>query len=260
SQNKVNGKAQAYIDYSPAYLAGTGANTVTAGTGVEVSATDASSIDAEITVGSMAAADAGTPFSDESATGVAGAVSLNDVRGGALAKIEDAEVMTTGGNVVISALENATLDAHINSDAKSTTTSITSTDSLAVNAVIATNLVQSSAEALVVRSSVDNNTDAADVDADNGQITVSAANTSSIDASVDSKTESEGTSVGVTLAFNTIGWESQNFLFNTVDALFGTSLGDENPAATRAAVTDSDLRAAGGVSVTADSSATIHAT
>ena len=35
---------------------------------------------------------------------------------------------------------------------------------------------------------------------------------------------SKGTSIGITLAFNTIGWDGQNALFDAVDA-FGTGLG-----------------------------------
>ncbi len=34
-------------------------------------------------------------------------------------------------------------------------------------------------------------------------------------------------SVGVTLAFNTIGWDAQNFLFNTVDAIAGDCSGNQ---------------------------------
>ena len=39
---------------------------------------------------------------------------------------------------------------------------------------------------------------------------------------------------GCALAFNTIGWRSQNLLFNTIDALVGTGIGTEQPAPVKA--------------------------
>src|SRR5207244_4050849 len=92
-----------------------------------------------------------------------------------------------------------------------------------------------------------------------GAITVQASNTASVHADIQGSVKSKGTSVGVTLAFNTIGWEAQNFLYNTIDALFGTSLGTPAVAVTKAAVTNTDLHAGGAISVTAQSDASIHA-
>ncbi|MHC4993053.1 MAG: hypothetical protein ACYTGC_18935, partial [Planctomycetota bacterium] len=89
---------------------------------------------------------------------------------------------------------------------------------------------------------------------------VDAQNTSTISAETESDTKSKGTSVGVTLAFNTIGMAPQNFLFNTIDALFGTDIASEQPAQTRAYIENSEIRAAGGVSVTTLSAAEIDAT
>jgi large repetitive protein len=71
-----------------------------------------------------------------------------------------------------------------------------------------------------------------------------ARNTSGIDATVLSATSSGDTGVGITLAFNTLGWQSQNFLFNAVDALLGDPLisgafNGEQPAATLAYLRDS---------------------
>ena len=248
SQNKAASAAEAYIGYGDAYA---GAAEVDAGGGVLVSASDQASIDATMVLVTEAVAEGDTPFSSSSSIGVSAAISLNDVRGGAHAYIDDATVTATGGNVSVSALEDATLNATINSDTVSSSSSVLSSTSIAVNAVIATNLVQSSAIAEVLDS---------DVDADAGSILVDADNTSSIDADIHSATKSDATSVGVTLAFNTIGWQSQNFLFNTVDALFGASIGTEVPAETRASTSNSDLTAGLGISITADSTATIDAT
>ena len=56
-----------------------------------------------------------------------------------------------------------------------------------------------------------------------------------------SQAGADGPAIGVTLAFNTIGWESQNILFNAIDALLGTSIGDEQPAEVQAGVFASSL-------------------
>ena len=52
--------------------------------------------------------------------------------------------------------------------------------------------------------------------------------------------ESPELAIGVTLAFNSIGWDSQNILFNLADAVLGLGIGDENPALTIAIVTGHD--------------------
>ena len=62
----------------------------------------------------------------------------------------------------------------------------------------------------------------------------------------------------MTLAFNTIGWQSQNFLFNTIDALLGTSIGTAQPDEVVAYIKNSNVTA-GQVSVTTASLATIDA-
>ena len=85
-------------------------------------------------------------------------------------------------------------------------------------------------------------------------------NTSAIDAKIVSSTKSGDKAIGVTLAFNTIGWEAQNILFRTIDALLGTSIGDEAPAETKAYIEDTTLTISGDVSVTADNSAFLNAT
>ena len=51
-----------------------------------------------------------------------------------------------------------------------------------------------------------------------------AENLSQIDAQALNSIESAGEGAGVTLAFNSIGWKSQNFLFNLLDTLLGDPL------------------------------------
>jgi hypothetical protein len=79
--------------------------------------------------------------------------------------------------------------------------------------LIATNLILSSADAHINDSDI--------TTTNSGSIFVVARNTSEIDATIISATSSGDTDVSVTLAFNTIGWESQNILFQTIDALNG---------------------------------------
>ena len=47
-----------------------------------------------------------------------------------------------------------------------------------------------------------------------GDVVVHAENLSQIDAEALNSIESAGEGAGVTLAFNSIGWKSQNILFN----------------------------------------------
>jgi ATP-dependent DNA helicase Rep len=82
----------------------------------------------------------------------------------------------------------------------------------AANALIANNLVLNTAEAEVLDSEL----------TVLGSFGVEAENISTIEASNSATTESTGgTAAGVTLAFNTIGWEAQNILFAAIDALLG---------------------------------------
>ena len=74
---------------------------------------------------------------------------------------------------------------------------------------------------------------------------VDAENTSQMDAKTLSATSSGETAVGVVLAFNTIGWQAQNVLFNTLDALVGSSIGTEQPAQAKAYIQDTPLTSGG---------------
>jgi hypothetical protein len=72
-----------------------------------------------------------------------------------------------------------------------------------------------------------------------GDVVLDARNTSQIDATLLSSTTTGDTGVGVVLAFNTIGWATQNLLFNTLDALLGTGIGTEQPAEVQAYILNS---------------------
>ena len=220
SMNRESGGANAVIDFDSSYTP-TGTSDVSAGAaGVSVTASDTEKVTSTIT---LTVQDFSVSLSQQPrATAVSGLVSLNDVRGGATADIVGGRVLVTGGNLTLAATEGATITATLSSEAEAIAASFQGGKSLAVNGVIATNTILGGAEAYAQNSSLTTIT--------SGNIDVGATNTMSVHAMINNTTISNGISVGVTLAFNTIGIESQNFLFNTLDALFGTNLGTQQPA------------------------------
>jgi len=70
-----------------------------------------------------------------------------------------------------------------------------------------------------------------------------------------SSTSAGANAVGISLAFNTIGWAPQNLLFAAVDALVGTDIGTEQPALVQAYLEDTDVTTAGDLTLTATSAA-----
>src|SRR5204863_8345058 len=138
---------------------------------------DSASITATNTLDTSAASDTGdNPFGSASALGVSGAVSMNDVRGGAKAHLEATPVTAAGGTVSVSATEEATLTAALESAAETSTSGglFGGGSETAVNALIATNVVQSAAEASITDSTVTNT---------GGGVSVDAQNTATLEAS-----------------------------------------------------------------------------
>ncbi len=184
---------------------------------------------------------------------VGGLIVRNDVRSDVTALVDNTTA-TVAGDVLVEALETATIDATISSAVTSSGGSIFGNGkSVAVNGTIATNLVQSSADARVKNSSL--------TTSNGGDVAVKADNSSSLKADISSETISNGVSVGVTLAFNTLGYQGQNLLFNTADALAGSAAGlaTENPSEALAIVENSRINAAGAIELSAKSNATIDA-
>ena len=260
SMNKVSSGAEAYIEYT---LDPNGATEdIQVGNGITVSADD------DATITSTIGLDNENLSSDSDVIGVSGAISLNDIRGGASAYVTDATILANAGGVAVSATERSTLTslvegelvADANAEGKSgddLRNVGSSAESLAVNGVIATNLIQSGASAYIADSNVTTHS--------LGDVTIDAHNTSAIDATLNTAADSGDVAVGVNLAFNTVGWESQNFLFNTIDALIGDpliadALGLENPDSAQAYVKDSTIDAAGDLLLTAVNDAQINAT
>ncbi|MBE9183045.1 hypothetical protein IQ268_31410, partial [Oculatella sp. LEGE 06141] len=246
--NKVSSATEASIDFDSSY---TGLKVVKTDGGITVGAEDSAAISAKVHLTAISEVSNVSPFSNSDSIGASGLISLNDVRGGASAFINSATV-TSGGSLQVSALESATISALMDS----TTTASSGTPfgkgtSLAVNGTIATNTILSTANAYITNSDI-TTTNA-------GNVTLNAQNLSAITADITSNVTSGGISVGVTLAFNTIGWEGQNFLFNAIDTLFGTSIGNEKPAEVRAFIDQSNIHADGSISLTTISDAAIAA-
>ncbi|MBL8812160.1 MAG: hypothetical protein JNM43_18495, partial [Planctomycetaceae bacterium] len=173
----------------------------------------------------------------------------NDVRSDVDAFLDTVNA-AVGGNVMIAADESATINAVENSKVVAKGGSFTGQGpSVAVNGVVATNLVKSSADAYAKDSDL----------TVTGGVTIQAENESSIRSLIRSSIDSAGVGVGVTLAFNTVGWDAQNFLFNTVDAIAGNVLGTKSPATTKAWTSGTKINADGAIKVTATSDAFIDA-
>jgi hypothetical protein len=188
--------------------------------------------------------------SDSQAFG--GIIVRNDLRSGVDSYIKNA-VVETQGTVSLTADEAATIIAFDSSTVTSSGGSCYgSGTSNAVSGIIATNLVQSHANAFIMNSEI-TTTNA-------GDLTINAKNTSLIDATVNSTIASGDMAVGVTLAFNTIGWDAQNILSKTIDALIGTEIGNQDPAETNAYILDTNLTIAGDLTLYADNSAIVNAT
>ena len=90
-------------------------------------------------------------------------------------------------------------------------------------------------------------------------VLVDAKNTAALTVDNKSMVATGDTGVGIILAFNSIGWEPSNILFNTIDALFGLLPADEVPSMATASLINSDATAATGIAVDANSTMDIQA-
>ena len=103
-------------------------------------------------------------------------------------------------------------------------------------------------------------------DLDAASLVVEASSTAGIDATILSATSTGADGFGFTLAFNSIGWKAQNFLFNAVDTLLGDPLvasafnGEQPAASDRRRSRDSTITAAGDVHGHAVNAAQLNAT
>ena len=189
------------------------------------------------------------------AIAVGGIVVLNDLRTHATARISG--VTVTAAGVLVQALEEALMraitDATVVSSGGASFPDIDG-DSIAVAGVIATNVVLSEARATITGGSITTT----------GDVLVDAENIAQLDAETRAAVASASQNVGVTLAFNSIGWKSQNFLFNLIDTIIGTpalagALAGPQPAIVEARITGTTVAAGGEVAVIAVNAGVINA-
>ena len=196
-------------------------------------------------------------FDTSDSRAIAGAIILNDVSGGATARIDGATV--SAGSVAVRATEAATItagaDISASSAGGSTLTGMGA--SLAAGGVLAVNRVLAGATAAIAGGSVTTTA---------GDLTVTAALTATVEASNASAMTSGAQSVGLILAFNTIGWKpGKEFWSQAVDAILGgpvvasLAYNGEQPALASATITGTPLTVGGGLSVSAEDAATITA-
>src|SRR5262249_44839296 len=112
AQNKVSDKATASISYATH----SGLTDVQAGSGISVTATDQAHVDATITLATTADSRGQAANTALGALGVGGAVTLNDVRGGASASVDKGNLLAKGGTILVSAQETAGITAHTTSE------------------------------------------------------------------------------------------------------------------------------------------------
>jgi hypothetical protein len=231
------------------------------------------------------------------ATAVGLLFSVNDVQSGVTARIGASDVDVADGFVLVSAIENAGIVATNIGSVKADGGSFFAPDSkvLAVNANVATNNVTSFSVAEVSDSSVDvqdiaDTTGGANPNAainiagrdaelddkdvivtpatnrtitpDDGNLIVQSDNTAFIHASLDTSTIAEGgggktIAVGAAIAFNSVGIDGQNILFNLADTFIGTTVATPNPSTSTARVARSTVDVARDIIVDADNNITI---
>ena len=125
---------------------------------------------------------------------------------------------------------------------------------LAVNGIIATNNI------LGQHAGLSRGTAVSPPTAPAARSTSSATSNATINAENEASTDAKTTSVGVVLAFNTIGIKQPvaGFLENTVDALFGTDLAGEQPDEVYAYMSGATATASDGVDVDGDGDVRHH--
>ena len=209
-------------------------------------------------------------FLDSNARAIGVLIIFNDVRSETTASIADAEV-TAGGGVAVRAVLDAEIIADLETNVEASGGSFYGTgDVLAVNVVVAANNVLADTAATIDSSTVTANgvlSDPATGLATEDGVLVEALMTSGLDATVMAATSTGDTGAAFVAAFNAIGWETQNILFNLIDTLLGDTLLSDvafdgnDVAEALATITDSTVTAAtGDVTVRADQATRLNAT
>src|SRR5690606_9675318 len=137
----------------------------------------------------------GFNVSESNSQAIGGLIVVNDVRAGVEAYIDGSDATADNGDIEIRALENATLRATTDGSVISSGGSaLGEGNSVAVNGVVATNLVQSLARAWSQNNTLTARDDGGDEDL--GNILVKADNTSTMDATTKGATQSGDKAIG----------------------------------------------------------------
>ncbi len=202
----------------------------------------------------------GLNIKEAPSVGVAGMFVLNQIESGATAQIVNAKVIS-GGDLNVIATESAIVTAHVDSTASSSGgSSITGTGlSASVSLFAATNVILADAVALVSGSNISTTDADGTLPSADRDVTISASNTSEIEAQNRSYLQTRGTGFNLVVAYNSIGWAFQNVAYNLTDTFAGQVLGNKDPSLTQASIVGSHVAATGDLSLTATSSATITA-
>jgi hypothetical protein len=218
------------------------------------------------------------------ATAVGALLSVNDLRASVAAHLSGADVDVVDGFVFVSAVENALMDALNSGTVTSDGGSIFAGPSkvISINVNLATNNVTSTSEALVTDANITAlNPNAADDNTQqltlggrtttlvttiplDGTVTVRSDNTAQMRAKLNTTTIAEGgggtnVAVGASIAFNSVGIDSQNMLYNLADTFVGTAVATLVPSTGAARVSRSTITADDGVAVDANNTTIIEA-
>ncbi len=184
-------------------------------------------------------------------------LAYNDVRGSSIAKIVSADVDADGA-VTVGATGSATITSYVSTSVEAGGGSNLNGDgkNIGFAGQIVTNVVLGDTSATIEDSTI----------LSGGDISVDASNDARIDARLYTSASSGDKAIGLALSYNSVGWEAQNVVFNTVDVILGTPYLADNAfdgnvgADAYAGVLNSSLDAEGSISVTADSQSKINST
>ncbi|WP_075087536.1 hypothetical protein [Verrucomicrobium spinosum] len=175
---------------------------------VTVAASDSSDLVSTTTVSLVSETESTNIASADDAMAIGFTSVRNVLDGGTIAEVTDADL--TGATVTVAAENAATLEAKLQAASKAEGGSeFGQGTQLAVGGVIASNTLLGAATATVADSSLTSTL---------GAIHVTAENAAKLDVENVNQVISGSVAVGVTLAFNSVGYESQNVLFQTLDA------------------------------------------
>ena len=200
----------------------------------------------------------GINLSNANATEASKIITLNDIRGATTAYVLNATITATGA-AAVTVMDTSTIES--TNDAIAVVSGGSSISEAgkadASNGVLATNLIKTTTTAYVQTSSLTST---------GGSIAVEATDDSSLTATNTSTITSGSTGKALVLAFNTVGWDASNLLFDALDTLAGDPLLEAKfgPGVTGANVSayvqDSALSAHVDLNVLATEHADINAT